>query len=173
MKKMDKTTAVVLIVILLIGGFYLFKNSSSRSEVEVPIETVDSEVDNSQASDNPSPQPVQQDPARALEGKSFRLVSFNGVVVSQDADYILSFENGRLGAKFCNSMGGQYTVSRSFITVPQMTSTLMHCSSPNNLMGLENLFSSLLNKGAAFSFVGPNLVLADDKNTMTFEVSAQ
>ena len=173
MKKMNKTTAIVLIVILLVGGFYLFKKPVTGPEVEVPTDTSTLEEDNSQASETPAPQLVRQDPVAALEGKTFRLASLNGVVVSADANYTLEFEEGRLGAKFCNNMGGEYAISRGFITVPQMVSTLMFCSTPDNLMGLENFFSSLLSKGAAFSFVGPNLVLADDKNTMTFEVFAE
>lgn len=170
---MNKTTAIVLIVILLVGGFYLFRKTSLSPEVEVPIETPEVEEDNSQVSETPAPQPAPQDPALALEGKTFRLASFNGVAVAQDANYTLTFEEGRLGAKFCNSMGGEYVVSKGFISAPQLVQTLMFCSTPDNLMTLENFFSSLLSKGAAFSFVGPNLVLADDKNTMTFEVSAE
>lgn len=177
MKKMNKTTAIVLIVILLIGGFYLFNKPVTSPEVEVPIETPNLEEDSSQVIETPdpapAPAPVPPNPAAVLDGKSFRLTSFNGVIVSEDANYTLSFEDGRIGAKFCNSMGGEYTLSNGFIRASEMVSTLMYCSSPENLMGLETFFNSLLNRGAAYSFVGPNLVLADDKNTMTFTVSVQ
>lgn len=139
-------------------------NGIPRAEVDLTLSSTGG------TSQQPSSPSAPTTPTASLNGTTFRLVSFNGTTVPQGTDYILNFENGRVGAKFCNSMGGEYTLSNGFIKVPQMVSTLMFCSAPRDLMDIENLFSHLMSKGAAFSFVGSTLVIADAQNNMTFTV---
>ena len=94
-----------------------------------------------------------------LEGSTFRLVSASGITVPSAGPYLLTFENGRVGVKFCNSMGGTYTLENGVLS-GQMVSTLMYCGEPAGLMDLESRFGSLMHEGAAVTLTGNTLTLS-------------
>ncbi|HEY1037111.1 MAG TPA: META domain-containing protein [Candidatus Paceibacterota bacterium] len=102
-----------------------------------------------------------------IDGATFRLVSHNGVAIAGDTAYTVKFENGQIGARFCNSMGGKYTVKNDVIT-SQMMSTQMYCGTPAGLMDAEIAFGTILAKGAKFSLVGTALTVFQGKDTLVF-----
>lgn len=110
-------------------------------------------------------------PKVQLLGTTFRLASHNDKEIPRGTNYTLTFDEGRLSAKFCNTMTGAYTIEHEVIRAPQMIATLMACTGPSNPMGLENAFGKLMTDGAAFMLVGSTLTLASaGGDTMTFTV---
>lgn len=86
--------------------------------------------------------------ASYLNGRIFKLVSYNGSPIPVGTTYTIAFDNGRLNAKFCNSMSGNFVLDGGLIKVSNLASTLMYCSTPSNLMDIETLFGSMLGYGA-------------------------
>ncbi len=103
-----------------------------------------------------------------LDGKNYRLVSFNGVSVPQNENYTLSFGQGTISAKFCNNMSGSYIVSGVTIKASPLISTLMYCASPSGLMNMETAFGTMLDSGATFVAAGNTLMISAGTNTMMF-----
>jgi len=102
----------------------------------------------------------------SLSGKNFTLVSYNGSAV--EGNYTLSFEEGSAHARFCNTMNGPYTLSNGTIS-GTLASTLMYCSSPENIMEIESAFGSLLGSGASLTMSGNSLTLSGNGITLVFE----
>lgn len=72
-----------------------------------------------------------------LSETKWKLESYNNQAVR--GSYTLSFDTkNRLGAKFCNSVGGEYTLSGNTISAPMLISTMMYCEWEP--MILENAF---------------------------------
>jgi heat shock protein HslJ len=98
-----------------------------------------------------------------LNGSTFRLTSFNGVATPADSKYTLSFTGTNLSAKFCNGLGGTYTLANGTIKSDSLVGTLMYCDSPAGLMTTEQTFSSILGSGATLAQSGSNLTLTGSK----------
>jgi heat shock protein HslJ len=101
------------------------------------------------------------------------LTQFNTTTIDASQVYTISFE-GELGtkmnAKFCNNMGGQYSVVQGVLKANLVT-TEMACVKPENLMLIENTFGSMLVDGARMTVNGDTLTLVDSlKNIMVFNV---
>lgn len=69
-----------------------------------------------------------------LEGTSWRVVTVNGTPTPAVGDYSMRFDtSGGVDARFgCNSMGGNYRIAGSTLTVTNLASTLMGCPEPAN-----------------------------------------
>lgn len=126
------------------------------SETDIPVDTIQ----------DPDA-PVQSDDM-GLEGKQFRLVSYNGTPVPVAALYTLSFTNGNLGAKFCNGMGGSYTVKGPVIAAPELVSTMMYCGEPANLMTMEGGFGTALRDGAIITMADTTLTIKHPAHTFVY-----
>jgi len=94
-----------------------------------------------------------------LDGKKFVLSAFNGIEIPSQQKYSLSFENGSLSARFCNGLGGAYTVIDGIIESKQMVGTLMYCEQPSNIMELEQTFGTVMSGGAQVQLVGNTLTI--------------
>lgn len=104
-----------------------------------------------------------------LNGSTFRLVEFNGKEIDNTEKYLLSFSDNTLQAKFCNSMGGEYTLENQIIQ-GILTSTEMMCMEPEHLMGIEDTFIKIISSGAILEQNAHILTLSTDDSHMTFQV---
>lgn len=102
----------------------------------------------------------------SLNGSIFKLTSYNGTPVVAGSKYTLSFEGGSLNAKFCNSMGGTFVLDGSLIKATNLSSTMMYCSTPSNLMEIESAFGTMLNFGAMIYQSGNTLILSSSKGAV-------
>lgn len=99
-----------------------------------------------------------------LEDTTFRLVSFGGNAIEgvYGGTYTLTFNDDLLSAKFCNTLGGSYTLAAGRIT-SNMTGTKMYCATPSRLMEMENAFVTALQGGMQVSIQGNTLTLTGNK----------
>ena len=81
-----------------------------------------------------------------LDGTNYQMSQFNGTRY-ENSPITLGFQNGRLSAKFCNTIGGSYAISEDVISA-ELVSTLMYCEQPEGLMVMESRFSTMLSEGA-------------------------
>lgn len=82
----------------------------------------------------------------ALEGSTFRLVSYRGEAAPADGKYLLSFDAKSLQANFCNRMFGTYSLKADHVSA-KLASTKMYCTAPQ-LMEMELGFANLMDQGA-------------------------
>lgn len=120
---------------------------------------------------NPSPIPTQEPvpsipSVSSLNGSIFKMISYNGSATPADSKYTLSFEDGSLSAKFCNSISGNFVLDGNLIKVSNLISTKMYCAIPSNLMEMESAFVSMLNFGATIYQSGNKLILSYSKGTV-------
>ena len=99
-----------------------------------------------------------QDLVKSLESKNFKLVEYNGQTSPGGGDYSLTFSEGVISAKFCNGLGGEYTLEDNVLQA-DLVGTLMYCETPIGLMEVESVFSRIVNKGAMVSLEDENLIL--------------
>ncbi|MBP6981471.1 META domain-containing protein [Candidatus Gracilibacteria bacterium] len=91
-----------------------------------------------------------------LSETKWKLDSYNSKAVS--GKYTLAFDaKNRLSAKFCNGVGGEYTLSGKILSAPMLISTMMYCEGES--MPLENNFQ--LNKAT--------YTISEDTFTLTTE----
>lgn len=133
-----------------------------------PIKTVQLVLAATSAADELS-NPTE--PVSELDGMSFRFVSLDGEEIAGDGTYTMVFDGGAIGAKFCNNMGGQYSVEEGTIT-SLMTSTLMFCETPEGLMDAETAFGTLMSDGARYTLEGETLTLEGEEHVMIFTADA-
>lgn len=103
----------------------------------------------------------------AFEGTEFNLVSVNGKFVN--GSYTATFTDGKVQAKFCNGMGGDYTYKNNVVTAPTMISTMMFCQSPDGLMDAEQVFGKIVSEGAKVTITEKILELSAGENKMIFQ----
>ncbi len=156
---------LILSAILLAAGIFV---SVAKREV-VPNTNPSSSVEPSApAPQTPiTPDPVPKADSNNLSGSTFRLESYNGASVP--TDNLLTFMDGRISAKFCNSMGGEYVLRNGILTA-NLVGTQMYCQSPDDLMNIESAFGRMLYTGAAFALQGNKLTLSDKEATLVFEL---
>ena len=69
--------------------------------------------------------------AETFEGTRWQVAAINGQPTPTTDVYRLSFDDGRIGARFgCNSIGGIYRVERNMLVTGDLASTLMGCPEP-------------------------------------------
>ena len=100
-----------------------------------------------------------------LEGKTFRIVSFDGTEVPEGSQYTLEFREGTVYAKICNSMFGGFILENGKIE-GTLASTLKFCTEPLGIMDAEDTVNNLFNVGASASFVDGTLTLSGDSGTV-------
>lgn len=102
----------------------------------------------------------------ALEGSTFRLVTYRGEAVPSDGKYLLSFDGKSLQANFCNRMFGAYSLKADRISA-KLAATKMYCTAPQ-LMEMEQGFAQLLDQGAALERESHILRLVDERGVAVF-----
>lgn len=126
-----------------------------------------SNTNTSKLVETPTQGPVPSIPsASSLNGSVFRMTSYNGSATPADSKYTLSFEEGSLSARFCNSISGNFVLDGNLIKASNLISTKMYCASPANLMEIENAFASMLNFGAMIYQSGNTIILSSSKGTV-------
>ena len=103
-----------------------------------------------------------------IDSIEYRLSSFNGKEIPIDQDYILTVTPTNLSIKFCNNMSGNYTVNDSSMIQGTVTSTLMFCDEPENIMTMESSFGTLINEGASLALDGESTTIYSKDNTVRF-----
>lgn len=96
----------------------------------------------------------------AIAGNTYKLTSFNGTMIAVDQNYTTTFKDGKLNAKFCNSMGGDYSLKDGVIKA-NLVSTMMYCGTPSNLMTIESTFGKVTSEGG--------IITVDNTNTITLK----
>jgi heat shock protein HslJ len=74
---------------------------------------------------NPPTDTAIENPRDILDGKEFSLTSLNGETIS--GSYLISFGEGKLSTKFCNSINGSYSIDENGKMSGILMSTLMAC----------------------------------------------
>lgn len=104
----------------------------------------------------------------ALDGSSYVLTAYNDDEID-NGQYTLTFTDGQLNARLCNSMSGTYTYTGGLLN-SMPASTLMYCETPAGLMDIESAFGQLLQYGARVSIEGNILTLTGtDGTVMVYE----
>jgi heat shock protein HslJ len=74
-----------------------------------------------------------------LDGTEWTLISLNGSDVIEGTTITLSFTDGQVGGNAgCNSYGGQYTATNETLTITDIVSTMMACTSPAGINEQES-----------------------------------
>jgi putative lipoprotein len=107
-------------------------------------------------------------PTIAFQGTEFRLVDHNGTKIPDNENYTVSFADGTVSAKFCNGVGGEYTMENFVITAPALISTMMFCEEPSYLMNIETSFGQALNAGVNMTISMRTLVLQNTDHRFVF-----
>jgi len=94
-----------------------------------------------------------------LSGKKFRMVSYNGTAVPEDAVYTVGFSDDAVQVQVCNSMGGSANLEEGILR-GTLASTLKFCTGPAGIMDIEAGMQSMLSSGASVSLSGENLTLS-------------
>ncbi len=109
-------------------------------------------------------------PPLTLSGSTFKAISFNKTPIISTPYPTLSFNtDGTLSARFCNSIGGEYTDTYGILTAPHLIQTLMYCIQPDNLMDMETSFVTLLQNGASYERNGNILTIQKNNIELVFE----
>jgi heat shock protein HslJ len=90
-----------------------------------------------------------------LDGSVFRMVSYKGVETPADSKYTISFDAGKVSAKVCNSMSGNYSLDVDLLKVGNLVSTQMYCTAPAGVMDIETDLGNMLTFGTKM-YIGPN-----------------
>lgn len=111
--------------------------------------------------------PALTPPAPPLERTRWRVAAIDGRATPRDGDYSISFDSGRISARFgCNRIGGNYAQNRSTLTVSNILSTKMACPE----MGWETRGLAVLGEVLSILPQGPNrLDLNGSAGTLTLE----
>ncbi|HEY0907812.1 MAG TPA: META domain-containing protein [Candidatus Paceibacterota bacterium] len=104
-----------------------------------------------------------------LNGSTFRLASYNGTAIPTSEKYTVTFESGKVSAKFCNGMGGEYTLKNGNIKA-NLIGTLMYCAEPANVMAYESAFGSIMANGTLAQSGSTLTLTGADGKQMVFNV---
>lgn len=161
----NNSLVIVGVIILLIAGIFIVRGVRNKADDAAPI-TQDVVVI-PESPDSKKPVSTYTPPV-ALEGTTFKLVAVNDKLAPA-GDYTVSFTNGRLSAKLCNGVGGEYAIKDYTIKVPALMGTLMFCEQPAGLMNIEQLFSKMLTAGAQSTITGDVLELKAGSDKMIWQ----
>lgn len=99
-------------------------------------------------------------------GKKMVLTTFNDKSVPS-GEYIVFNEDGSYNARFCNGMGGSYSVKDEVFQSVNTISTLMACA--DERMSIEQAFLKNLTSGLAFSTTGSNTLSLEGTDGSEFD----
>ncbi len=145
--------ALIVLIIIAAGAWYVVKNNQVAPGMQTPETII---TDDSMEGDLSDDMTDDIEMPGTVEG-TWTLVSFNGMAVTGEAAPTVTFADGRLSAKFCNQMGGDYAAQGGTMTAPQLVSTMMYCTSPEYLMNAESTFGTVLANGAAYAVTANTL----------------
>lgn len=127
---------------------------------ENPRESVEIIVKNQPSKMYQTKRPVR------FEKTDFTLISVNGKFIN--GPYTATFTDGQVSAKFCNGMGGEYSIKGNIVTAPALVSTMMFCETPEGLMEAEQVFSKILSEGAKITITETVLELNSGDQKIVF-----
>ncbi len=105
-----------------------------------------------------------------LDGKSFKITSFDGVDVPEGANYTMEFRDGGVYAKVCNSMFGGVSLMDGKIS-GILAATEMFCIGPEGIMDIEDAVKNIFDVGASVTLSGETLTLSGDSGTLILNQS--
>jgi heat shock protein HslJ/uncharacterized lipoprotein YbaY/membrane-bound inhibitor of C-type lysozyme len=111
------------------------------------------------------------EPAELLMGSEWIVEELNGVGVtegSRGGTLHFSLDGRVTGKSFCNSYGGSYALTGESLTLGQLASTMMACSS--SLMEQERTFSDLLGNVRRFEISGDDTLILHTNDSRTIKV---
>lgn len=106
-------------------------------------------------------------PTTSLDGRTYRLASFNNTSIPLGEQYVLSFLDGRLHIRWCNTMSGEYTLAEGQLS-SLLVSTKMWCSLPAGIMEMEQAWGSMLALGAVVTHASAEMILEGAGNIFVF-----
>lgn len=163
-KKLSTIIGVIVIIAVALGiMFAQRKGIKETTPIEIPPTATTTQqviVAGSQSG---------YTPAVPFENTVFKIVAVNGKLAPKIGDYTASFTNGKVHAKFCNVMNGDYTITNFAVTAPSVISTMMYCEKPEGLMGIEQTFGKMLASGAEYTITGDVLELRSGDDKMIFQ----
>jgi len=164
---MKKEHIYIGIAIIIIGSGLLLLNKNRIEETDENTNPSTNVPNNTGGTSKNNPIGVPTQPAvptiptaASLVGSTLRLASYNGVALPISTKYSLSFGDGTLNAKFCNSMSGSFVLDEGLLRANNLASTLMYCSTPSNLMEIETAFASMLDTGATIYRSGGTIIIS-------------
>ncbi|OHA91998.1 MAG: hypothetical protein A3J09_00680 [Candidatus Zambryskibacteria bacterium RIFCSPLOWO2_02_FULL_51_21] len=109
--------------------------------------------------------------AKSLAGSTFRLVTYNGTPVPSNSKFTLTFTEGSLTLKLCNTLSSNYYIDNNLIKADNIERTAMSCNTPSNIMKIESDISFMLDSGLATIYrSGSTLILSHKSGiVMAFE----
>lgn len=156
---MNKTTTIVIIIALLVIGWFVLRPNMNRATTDGP-DIVGENLEG------------EADPSRMTLGmttwKWIKATEGGEEIMPLKADaFTLSFpEIGKFTATTdCNQMGGGYSTDRSAFSFTDIYSTKMFCEGSQ-----ENVFSSLLRSVRSYEFTsrGELIFTTESGGTITF-----
>jgi putative lipoprotein len=107
-------------------------------------------------------------PTAKLEGTMFTLISYNDIPASLNNTVL--FNDGKVHAKFCNTLNGEYTQEGFVLNSPNMISTMMFCESPEYLMQAESAFAKIFASGANMTLSENTLILENGSDRFIYRI---
>lgn len=104
-----------------------------------------------------------EDELTKLSGVEWRLVTFNETP-AVSGQYLVFDTDGKYHAKFCNGLGGSYTLVNHTFVSTNTISTLMACT--DSRMSVEQTFARALSHGLSVTVAGTELTLATDDGSL-------
>lgn len=169
---MKKIIWILLVIVIIVGGAILVKKYNSPKMVNDNSQNQLSQMNGNQNTDEPGQVATTSTSAQtnhvplgndgdspSLFERNYVIDSVNDKRVATDTNYTVSFKDGRVSAKICNSMSGDFQLSKTTITSENMISTEMYCEGK---MDVEDDFKKLFSgDGATFSYDNGILTLTN------------
>ncbi len=188
--KNQKGLLAIAAAILIVGAFMVFGKTDRTGESVVVATDTNETTESTETAENTestatppvkpkpaAPQPTTVAPAPStpgLNGSTFRLTSYNGVIIPGGDIYTVTFkagnatfEDGIVTAKFCNTLTAPYRIKNGVIS-GDIAGTKMYCAEPKDAMDLEGAFDTLIDSGSKLTLQGNSLTLTDNIKTMVF-----
>ncbi|SOB87521.1 META domain-containing protein [Sphingomonas guangdongensis] len=102
-----------------------------------------------------------------LEGGKWRITQVNGRALAPTVAATLSFTDGALTGKVCNTLRGSYTLARGILTTAPIAATRMMC--PPASMAAERAVISALGQKLYVHQGTDGLVLSDGETSLTLK----
>ena len=102
-----------------------------------------------------------------LNYKLFRIISLDGVSIPTEQEYFVTFFDGSVSARICNTISGGFNIADNIIT-GALAQTLKYCDSPPGIMNIESAFATLFNDGASINLADNILTLSSGGRSLVF-----
>jgi hypothetical protein len=183
--KNQKGLIAIAAAILIVGAFMVFGKTDRANESGTALTDTEEKQESTEGSASQQVQPKSSDPkpmtsttpvpsTPGLNGYTFRLTAYNGIVIPNGDIYTVTFkagnptfEDGFITAKFCNTLTGSYRIKNGVIN-GGISGTRMTCTEPKDVMNLEGAFGVLIDGGSKLTLEGNALTLSDNVKTMVF-----